>query len=125
MAAIYVLQSASRCSTCGAHLPAGSKVRFIAGRLVGIGCHRQPPTPQRVSTRVAHLARSLGFEVTRALQDDGLVRLTVRGTFPGPAQRLPGEVRREAPLLILGGYSKTLTWIYVDPTVALAHESRN
>lgn len=78
--------------------------------------------PQRTSTRVAHLARSLGFTVRRAVMDvydPRLVRLTVEGAFPGPAIRIPGEVRRERPLMMPGGYSTTLTWIYVDPTVAL------
>lgn len=117
---IIRLRNGCRCYDCGAWLPDGSLARWYGGSRVTClkGCQGQRK-PRRVSTQVAHLARRLGLKVTRALMEDGFVRLTVEGAFPGPAQRLPGEVRRERPLLMPGGYSTTLTWIYVDPIVAL------
>lgn len=122
MATIWVLQGPGRCAECGAYLPPGSKVRFYRGRTYGLGCH-QAAGPRRVSTRVAHLARRIGFQVTRAMMDiddPRLVRLTVKGGFPGPNLRMPGEVRREPALVMWPpSRSRTLTWIYVDPTVAL------
>lgn len=50
-----------------------------------------------------------GIRVLRAIQDNSLVRLTV----PNDTPRLKDEVKRQPAYMMLGGESKTRSWVWV------------
>jgi hypothetical protein len=66
----------------------------------------------RPSTRMKHFYQSQGITVFRAIQDDGMIRLTV----PINTGCLAGQVLRQRANQMIGGPSKTKDWIWIsDP----------
>jgi hypothetical protein len=63
----------------------------------------------RLSTFIKHKYEKDGITISRAIQDDSLVRLTV----PVGTPHLKDEVKRTPAGLMIGGLSKTRLWVWV------------
>jgi hypothetical protein len=63
----------------------------------------------RLSTYIKHKYEKTGVIISRAIQDDCLVRLTV----PVGTPHLQDEVKRTPAGLMIGGLSKTRLWVWV------------
>jgi hypothetical protein len=63
----------------------------------------------RLSTFIKHKYEKDGITISRAIQDDSLVRLTV----PVGTPHLKDEVKRSPAGLMIGGLSKTRLWVWV------------
>ena len=63
----------------------------------------------RLSTFIKRKYQNDGIQVLRAMQDNSMVRLTVPNNTP----RLTDEVKRSPAYMIIGGESKTRSWVWV------------
>ena len=63
----------------------------------------------RLSTLIKHKYQKQGITVMRAIQDDNMVRLTVPNNTP----HLQDEVKRMPASMMLGGESKTRSWVWI------------
>ena len=63
----------------------------------------------RLSTLIKHKYEKDGITVLRAIQDQNMVRLTV----PNETPRLTDEVRRTPAFMLIGGISKTRSWVWI------------
>jgi hypothetical protein len=62
-----------------------------------------------LSTFIKHKYENQGITVLRAIRDDYMIRLTV----PNDTPRLQDEVRRTPAHMMIGGDSKTRSWVWV------------
>jgi hypothetical protein len=63
----------------------------------------------RLSTQIKHFYQEQGITVYRAIQDDGMIRLTVPINTPD----ITGQIRRSHAYAMFGPPLKTKDWIWI------------